>query len=92
MSNHGTTSVDEKDIPAAPPFTLTNLPDSMEAAVERIMALEACLEDLARAAEISRASGQYEIMESFVDAANTTLQDKIVREYNNEPFQVTIIS
>jgi hypothetical protein len=76
LHNVGTTAVEEKDIP--PPSTVFhNAPETLEAAIERLMEAEMRLEDLARACEIASITRQMEIVEAFKTAADEYLQTKI---------------
>lgn len=45
----------------------------------RLLVTEDALEDLSRAAEIAEISGQFEMMSTFVNQANTVLTERIER-------------
>jgi len=89
MSN---TQVDEKDLPAVQKI-YTNAPETVEAAIARIMELEMRLEDLSRASEIAMITRQFDMMESFKTAADASLLNKIVVEQPTaEDFKLTVIT
>lgn len=90
----GTTAVPEKDIPQMPEVTLHNAPETLEAAIERIMELEMKLEDLSRASEIASITRQFEILESFKREADSCLEKKIVIEQpgSGEDMKLTVIT
>jgi len=93
MSN-GTTSVAEKDIPALPTPVYHNAPESLEAAIARIMEVEMRLEDLSRASEIASITRQFEILDSFKREADECLEKKIVIEQpsSGEDMKLTVIT
>jgi hypothetical protein len=93
MSN-GTTSVAEKDIPALPTPVYHNAPETLEAAVARIMEVEMRLEDLSRASEIASITRQFEILDSFKREADECLEKKIVIEQpsSGEDMKLTVIT
>jgi hypothetical protein len=94
MSTSGTTAVAEKDIPALPQPILHNAPETVEAAVERIMELEMRLEDLSRAVEIASITRQFEILDGFKQQADSCLEKKIVIEQpsSGEDMKLTVIT
>lgn len=75
-----TTAVPEKELPSVPQPTYHNAPESVEAAVERILELEMRLEDLSRACEIASITRQFELLEGFKNQADECLQRKITIE------------
>ena len=75
--NVNSTAVAEKDIPPAPESVFHNAPETLEAAIARLMEAEMRLEDLARACEIASITRQMEIIEAFKTAADDYLQTKI---------------
>jgi len=77
LHNVNSTAVAEKDIPPAPEPVLHNAPETLEAAIARLMVAEMRLEDLARACEIASITRQMEIIEAFKTAADDYLQTKI---------------
>lgn len=77
LHNVNSTAVAEKDIPPAPEPVFHNAPETLEAAIARLMEAEMRLEDLARACEIASITRQMEIIEAFKTAADDYLQTKI---------------
>jgi hypothetical protein len=77
LASMDSTAVAEKDLPPAPAVQLNNAPETLEAAIQRIMEAEMRLEDLARACEIASITRQLEIVEAFKTAADEYLQNKI---------------
>ena len=70
-----------------------NLPETLEAAIDRIKTLEIALEDLSRASEIAQYSGQLEVMGSFREAADALLATKIKQaEADPTEMKITIVS
>ena len=94
MSNNGTTVVAEKDIPALPQPVYHNAPETLEAAIERIMEVEMRLEDLSRASEIAGITRQFEILDSFKREADECLEKKIVIEQpsSGQDMKLTVIT
>lgn len=96
MSKASDTSVVDKEKMPDMVYTndqLTNLPETLDAAIARIMALEMSLDDLARASDIARYSGQFEVLDSFIASANEILETKIgVKEQEPTEMKITIIS
>ena len=87
-----TTAVNEKDLPV-PEAKLVGAPETLELAVERIMELEMRLEDLARACEIASITRQFEMYESFVNAAQESLKTKIqIEQPSAEDLKLTVIT
>ena len=82
LHNVNSTAVAEKDIPPAPTPVYHNAPETLEAAIERLMEAEMRLEDLARACEIASITRQMEIIDAFKTAADDYLQTKIT---HNQP-------
>lgn len=90
MSN---TAVKEEDLPQVPEVVLVNKPDTLEIAIERIMALEMALEDLSRAVEIAQFSGQFNLVDGFRTAADELLKSKIqIEQPEMGDFKVTIVT
>ena len=92
-----TTVVDPDNLPNQdmfePPEKLLNLPETLEAAIERIRALETALDDLNRASEIAQYSGQFEVLTSFRSVADDLLATKITVEIGDPTeMNITIIS
>lgn len=94
MSNTGTTVVAEKDIPQLPQPVYHNAPETLEAAVARIMEVEMRLEDLSRATEIASITRQFEMLDSFKREADVCLEKKIVIEQpsSGEDMKLTVIT
>lgn len=94
MSNTGTTVVAEKDIPQLPQPVYHNAPETLEAAIARIMEVEMRLEDLSRATEIASITRQFEILDSFKREADGCLEKKIVIEQpsSGEDMKLTVIT
>jgi hypothetical protein len=70
-----------------------NDPKDLESAIQRIMAVETALEDLARAVEIATISRQFDLVEGFRSRADELLVDKIIIEQpTNSEFKLTIIN
>lgn len=93
MSKATTTAVDEKDLPEVPEAKLIGAPESLDAAIERIMELEMRLEDLARACEIASITRQFEILDGFKASADTALETKIqIEQPSLEDFKVTVLT
>lgn len=93
MSNSGTTVVAEKDIPAMPQVTYHNAPETVEAAVERILELEMRLEDLSRACEIASITRQFELLEGFMRQADECLERKItIEQPDHGEMKLTVIT
>jgi DNA-directed RNA polymerase subunit L len=89
MSN---TQVDEKDLPKVE-TVYVNAPETLEAAIARIMELEMRLEDLARASEIAMITRQFDMMESFKTSADECLLTKITIDHPSaEDFKLTVIT
>lgn len=90
----GTTVVDPNKLPDQNPFEppekLLNLPETLEAAIERIRALETALDDLNRASEIAQYSGQFEVLTSFRSVADDLLATKITVD-NSAPSEMNIV-
>jgi hypothetical protein len=82
----GTTVVDPDKLPGKnifePAEKLLNLPETLEAAIERIRALETALDDLNRASEIAQYSGQFEVLTSFRAVADEILVNKITVDHS----------
>jgi hypothetical protein len=93
MSN-GTTAVAEKDIPAMPTPVYHNAPETVEAAVERILELEMRLEDLSRACEIASITRQFELLDGFKNQADECLERKITIEQpsSGQDMKLTVIT
>lgn len=90
MSN---TKVDEKDLPDVSHVNYVNAPDTLEAAIERIMELEMRLEDLSRATEIAMITRQFDMVESFKASADLALETKITLDHGTlEDFKLTVIT
>jgi hypothetical protein len=66
----------------------TNMPENMEAAIQRILELECRLEDLARGFEIADACGMYQMMHSFVEQANQALETKMIMLHESSEFKI----
>jgi hypothetical protein len=90
----GTTVVNPDALPEQNIFEfgekLLNLPETLEAAIERIRALETALDDLNRASEIAQYSGQFEILGSFRDVADAILVNKITVDHS-KPAEMNIV-
>jgi hypothetical protein len=85
------TAVAEKDLPPAE-VKFLNAPETLEAAIERIMEVEMRLEDLARASEIASITRQFEMLDSFKMAADECLLTKItIEQPTAEDFKLTVI-
>ena len=65
----------------------TNIPEDLESAVERIKRLEWVLQDLSRSVEIAIAMNRPELMQGFIDQANTELENRIEQVHNDEESQ-----
>lgn len=93
-SMNDTTAVPEKELPQMPQPILHNAPETLEAAIERIMELEMKLEDLSRASEIASITRQFEILDSFKREADECLEKKIVIEQPNsgQDMKLTVIT
>ena len=93
MSRAKDTSVVEPEkLPDVSAVQYENLPADMDAAVERIRALEMALEDMSRAAEIAQYSGQFEIVGSFIETSFALLETKIKPvEKEAQDMKITII-
>jgi hypothetical protein len=89
-----TTAVPEKDIPQMPQVILHNAPETLEAAIQRIMEVEMKLEDLSRASEIASITRQFEILDSFKREADECLAKKITIEQpgSGEDMKLTVIT
>jgi hypothetical protein len=92
----GTTVVDPNKLPNQNIFDfgekLLNLPETLEAAIERIRALETALDDLNRASEIAQYSGQFEVLTSFREVADQILVNKITVDHSKPTeMNITII-
>ena len=90
MSSKETTQVSEKQLPPVRTQIL-NAPKTMEAAIQRIMAVEMALEDLARAAELSQITGNPDMMTSFIATANEALTNRITFEHLTSDVKITVI-
>jgi hypothetical protein len=65
----------------------------VDAQQRRIWQLELALDDLARACEIAQYSQQYNLTETFREAANALLEDRLtVPEQEQTPLKVQIIT
>ena len=65
----------------------------IDAQTERIWALENCLADLSRACEIAQYSQQYHLTESFRQAADDMLADRLtVSEPEDQSMKINIIT
>jgi hypothetical protein len=91
---NSTTSVPESELPKQPEVILHNAPETLEAAIQRIMEVEMKLEDLSRASEIATITRQFEILESFKREADECLEKKIVIEQpgSGEDMKLTVIT
>lgn len=77
---------------AAPEVKLENAPETLEKAIERIMRLEMCLDDLARATEIAQFSKQYHLANTYVEEAEELLQTRIiVPEEEHRDMKITVV-
>jgi len=86
------TKVDEQDIPELEP-TYVNAPEDLEASIQRILKAEMILEDLVRAAEIAQASGQWYLMESFIQEATNYLLGKIrIEQPDFGPIKLQVVT
>lgn len=75
-----------------PEIKLENAPETLEAAIERIMRLETALDDLARATEIAQFSKQYHLANTYIEEAEELLKDRIiVPEIEQGDFNLTVI-
>lgn len=89
MSN---TAVNEKDLPM-PEVQFHNTPETLDAAIARIMELEMRLEDLARACEIVQITRQLELLEGFAASAVDCLANKItIEQPGAEGFKLTVVT
>lgn len=67
--------------------------DIVDAQQRRIWQLEMALDDLARACEIAQYSQQYNLTETFRQAANELLEDRlVVPEEENKPLKIQIVT
>jgi hypothetical protein len=65
----------------------------VDAQQRRIWQLEIALDDLARACEIAQYSQQYNLTETFREAANELLEDRlVVPEEENKPLKIQIVT
>ena len=88
-----TTAVAEKDLPLIPKPTIINAPADLESAILRIMEIEMALGDLVRACEIATITGQFNIIDGFINTATTTLVNQIkIEQPVDQDFKLTIIS
>lgn len=75
-----------------PEIKLENAPETLEDAIQRIMRLEMCLDDLSRAAEIAQFSKQYHLTETYIREAEELLEARIiVPEEEQGDFKLTVI-
>lgn len=90
-----TTQLDElqnPEEPQEPLIKLVNAPETLEDAIERIMRLEMCLDDLARATEIAQFSKQYHLAETYIREAEELLEARIViPEEDQGDFKFTLL-
>lgn len=60
--------------------SLTDLESATKYIVEleqRLLKCEDCLSDIARSAELTMITGQFHLLQSFIDAANQMLEDRL---------------
>lgn len=87
-----TEQLDELQTPEEPLIKLVNAPETLEDAIERIMRLEMCLDDLARATEIAQFSKQYHLAETYIREAEELLEARIViPEEEHSDFKFTLL-
>ena len=74
--------------------TYLNAPESLDAAIQRIMEVEMHLEDLARAVELAQITGQINLVEGFRLDAERCLVNKITidRPLPTETMKITVIT
>ena len=87
------TAVDKKDIPALPEPTFINAPEDLESAVKRILETEMVLEDLVRAVEIAKITGQWNLVDGFSQRADDLLSSKIqIEQPDYGPVKIKVIT
>lgn len=71
-----------------------NLPEDLEAAIERIMTLEAALDDLVRAVEIGSTMSNFDYTRSFAERGSELVANKIVPVFDDsgEPVKILVVT
>lgn len=86
------TQVSEKEVQQrSSQVSMTNVPETIEEATHRIMALEMLVEDFARAYEICQATGNYDILRTYAENANEMVKNKIEIEYETGELKLNVI-